>query len=120
MPSTQRRVHSIELLESEKVVPYGVTRQTWFVHLEGRWTSAHRVPGATVSLLPNGRGSVWERRVELKLETGTRLELVSETPRPRVQRDAFRLLTLDQASPVLVRKTIHHVASDGRVVRVTR
>lgn len=120
MPNTSLRLFAIELAESEKVVPYGVAKQTWSVFVEGRWMSAHRLESATVRRLPNARGSIWARTVELKLAAGTRLELSTESPRPRVRRDAFKVLTLDQASPVMVRKTPHIVTGDGRVERVTR
>ncbi len=119
MSNTNRRFFAIELSEFEKVVPHGVAKQTWSVFVEGRWMSARRLEGATVRRLPNARGSIWERTIELKLEAGTRLELSTETPRPRVRRDAFKVLTLDQASPVIVRKTPHLVTGDGRIARVT-
>ena len=118
--SNANQVFAIELSESERVVPHGVARQTWSVFNEGRWTSAYRLAGATVRRLPNARGSIWERIVELNLAAGTRLELSTETPRPRVPKDAFKVLTLDQASPVMVRKTLHLVTTDGRVARIPR
>jgi hypothetical protein len=120
MRTSQPRLFAVELLESEKVVPYGVARQSWSVSIAGRWLSAHGVPGASVKQLPNGPGSVWERIVELKLPAGTRLELKRETPRPRSTKDTFRVLTLDQASNVVVKRMPHQVAGDGTVVLVRR
>lgn len=120
MSTTNTPIFVVELTESEKVVPYGVARQTWSVFVDGQWQPAHRLAGVTVKMLPNNRGSIWQRSVELKLAAGTRLELTTETPRPRVRKDAFRVLTLDQASPVMVRKTPHLVTSDGRVAPAKR
>ncbi len=120
MRTTQPRLFAVELLESEKVVPYGVARQSWSISIAGRWFSAPKVPGASVKQLPIAPGSVWERIVELRLPAGTQLELKRETPRPRATKDTFRVLTLDQASNVVVKRTLHQVAGSGKVVLVPR
>jgi hypothetical protein len=116
MASTQTRLHAVELLESERIVPYGVSKQTWSVYLDGRWTAARRVPGAEVRMHPTGRGFVWSRSVRLTLGAGTRLELLKETPRPRGSSNAFSILTVDQRSGVMHRRIAYEVALDGQVV----
>ena len=114
------KIYLVTLLEFEKVVPRGVSRQTWSVYCEGRWLSARLVPGAVVSAHSSRPGYIWERSVELKLAPGTKLELLSERPRPRKSLDAFSILTVDQASPTLVRKVPHQVSSCGQLSRVNR
>lgn len=118
MATAQSRLFLISLLESEKIVPHGVSRQTWSVHYDGRWLPARRAPGAVVIFLSSSRGTVWERRVELKLRAGTKLELSSEVPRPRRAVDAFSVMTVDQARQHLIRRIPHQVGNDGQLVRV--
>ena len=120
MPSIRHRQYSITLTEFEKIVPYGVSRQTWSVYHERRWIAARLVPGAIVILLQSKRGTIWERSVELKLIAASQLELMSERPRPRKQVDAFSILTSEQASPVLVRKTPYQLTTGGQLIRSTR
>ena len=120
MPSTQERLFPITLSEFEKIVPYGVARQTWSVHYEGRWTAARSVPGAIVNSVPSKPGLVWERSIVLALASGTRRERLSEAPKPRKQIDAFDILTLDQASQTLARKTPHYVTDEGQLNRASR
>jgi hypothetical protein len=112
--------YSIVLVESEQVVPRGVSRQTWSVHHDGRWVAAGQVPGAVVSMLSSSRGIIWKRCVELRLVSGTRLELTQESPKPRKPKDVFDILTLDQGSSRLMRKIEHTVALDGQLIRVAR
>jgi len=111
---------SIVLVESEQVVPRGVSRQTWSVHHGGRWVAAGRVPGAVVSMLSSSSGIIWKRRVELRLVSGTRLALTQESPKPRKSRDVFDILTLDQSSSRMTRKIEHTVALDGQLIRIAR
>jgi len=120
MASSRTQLHTVELLESEKVVANGVARQTWSVHQEGCFRPAHRLPGAEVTMRSSGSGFIWARTVALKLATGTRLELTQESPRPREHSSTFKILTLDQKSSTLRRKTLHEISSDGRVVRLAR
>jgi len=121
MPRNQEeQLFPITLNEFEKIVPYGVARQTWSVHHEGRWTAARSVPGAIVNSLPSKAGLVWERSIDLALASGTRLEQLVEMPKPRRQMDAFDILTLDQASQTLARKTPHYVTDEGQLNRTGR
>lgn len=120
MPSNPKHLFPITLSEFEKIVPYGVARQTWSVYCEGRWMAARSVPGAIVNSLPSKPGLVWERSVELSLASGARLEQLSEMPKPRRQLDAFSILTLDQGTPTLARKTPHHVTDKGQLIRTSR
>ncbi len=120
MPLNRERLFQITLSEFEKVVRYGVARQTWSIYFEDRWVAARLVPGAIVNSLPSKPGLVWERSIEVSLAAGTRLELVSEMPKPRRQLDAFNILTLDQGSATLARKTLHRVTDKGRLTRIDR
>lgn len=120
MPPLRNPTYSVTLVESEQVVPRGVSRQTWSVHHEGRWVAAGQVPGAVISMLSSSRGTIWKRCVELQLQSGTLLELTQESPRPRKTKDAFDILTLDQSSSRLIQKFSHKIASDGQLVRVAR
>jgi hypothetical protein len=120
LKSIPPRVHTIELVESEKIVPCGVAKQTWSVHVDGRFRPARLVTGAEVSLRQAERGCVWSRSIALRLAAGTRLELVQEVPRPRKRADTFSILTLDQKSKTLRRRTLHEITPDGRVAPLKR
>lgn len=120
MKSNAPRVHTIELLESERVVPHGVAKQTWLVHVNGRFIPAHLVSGAEVSRRQAEPGFVWSRSIALKLPVGTRLELVHEAPRPRRTTDVYRVFTLDQKSQTLLRRTLHEITPAGRVAAIKR
>jgi len=120
MTSNSPRAHTIVLVEYEKIVPRGAAKQKWLVHLNGRFTPAHLVPGAEVNLRQPERGIVWSRGITLKLPAATRLELVQETPRPQKRTDAFSFLTLDQKSRTMQRRTVHEVTPEGRIAVVKR
>ena len=122
-PSTKSnslRVHTIVLVESEKIVPRGVAKQKWLVQLDGRFTPAHLVPGAEVNLRQPEPGFVWSRGITLKLPAATRLELVKEVPRPQKRTDTFSFLTLDQKSLTMQQRTVHEVTPEGRIAVVKR
>ncbi len=118
MNSPPNRLYSVDLLESEQVVPYGVAKRTWFVNVEGRFTPAHKVLGAQIERRQSERGVVWSRTITLQLAAGTRLELVQESPRPRGRADTFSILTLDQKSATVRRRTVHEVTVGGRIALV--
>jgi hypothetical protein len=120
MPGNPNPLFPITLNEFEKIVSYGVARQTWSVYREGRWLAARLIPGAVVNSLPSKPGVIWERSVELSLESGAKLERTSETPRPHRQLDAFAILTLDQRSQTLTRKSPYQVTAEGRLTRIGR
>ncbi len=120
MNSNPPRVHTIELLESERVVPHGVAKQTWLVHVNGRFTPAHLVAGARVCQLQPEPGCVWARSIALELPSGTRLELVRETPRPQERKDVLHILTVDQRSHTQQRRTPHEITREGRIAPVKR
>lgn len=118
MNSPQNRVYAVELLESEQVVPYGVAKRTWMVNVNGRFTPAHLVTDAKVERRPTEPGVVWSRTIALQLAAGTRLELVQEMPRPRERADTFSILTIDQKSATVRRRTLYEVSVGGRIALV--
>jgi hypothetical protein len=90
-------VVTIELFESEVVIARGTRRTSWRVRVADAWISVNEHPTARVENVEAGPGTVWERRVELDLESGTRLERVEASPAP--ERAEEPLSYLKQARP---------------------
>jgi hypothetical protein len=65
-------------MEDEHIVPHGSAETTWWVRVNESWAAAATL-GEVTSLDP-GPGTVWRRRVELRLAGGTRLLRVESRP----------------------------------------
>lgn len=70
----------VELVEGEHIVAHGSAGTTWWVRVNDAWAAAATVVGALVTSLDPGPGTVWSRRVELRLVPGTRLLRVESRP----------------------------------------
>ena len=119
MPS-QVLLHAIELIEFEKVVPRGVSKQTWAVRLGGQWVQAAKVPGATIVGSPGRVGVVWERRVQLTLATGTSLRSTTEDPQLARHKDVFSIITVDPRATTRVRRVEYRLSTTGTLDREHR
>lgn len=75
------------------MVERGHARVVWFVRQGDSWLAAAQHPDAEVEELDAGPGTVWERRVELRLARGARLMRVESRPAPDASRDAMDYLT---------------------------
>jgi hypothetical protein len=75
-------VTELELEESESVVERGTCKVIWFLRRNDAWIRAPRWPGAVVKTLPSGAGTVWQVRIALGAEVGTRLLRVEVRPAP--------------------------------------
>lgn len=74
---------TIEVFESEVVVPRGTRRTSWRVRFRDDWVAVSEHPTARVENVDSGPGTVWERRIELDVESGTLLERLTSSPAPR-------------------------------------
>ena len=117
---SQELLHAIELTEFEKVVPRGVSKQTWSVRVDNRWVQATRAPGATVVGSPGRAGVVWERRVQLALATGTCLRSTTEDPQLAQHQDVFSIITADPFAKTRVRRVEYRLSSTGTLDRQDR
>jgi hypothetical protein len=110
-------LHAIELTEFEKVVPRGVSKQTWAVRLDRGWVQAAKVPGATIIASPGRAGVVWERRVQLVLAAGTCLRLIGEDPQRAPRKDVFSIITLDPRAATRIRRVEYRLSAAGTLDR---
>ncbi|HEX4335742.1 MAG TPA: hypothetical protein VH062_07490 [Polyangiaceae bacterium] len=109
------RIESVELVDSERVVPYGDARVTWLVRKGDGWVRATQWPGATTAARDAGPGTVWERAVTLALVAGTELVRVESRPRIEAPKDPLSYLDRRGARPRTTRRTLYRVEVGGRV-----
>lgn len=109
------RGESIELIDEERVVPYGAARTTWLVRQGDGWVSAAEWPGATTEAREAGPGTVWVRAVKLVLARGTELIRVESRPRREAPKDPFSYLGKRGNHPRTTRRTLYRVEVGGRV-----
>jgi hypothetical protein len=109
------RTESIELIDDERIVPYGAARTTWLVRQGEGWIAAAQWPGASTESRNAGPGTVWERAVKLALPRGTELMRVESRPRPEAPKDLFAYFGKKGAHPRTTRRTRYRVEAGGRV-----
>jgi hypothetical protein len=109
------RVASVELVDSERIVPHGEARITWLVRKGDGWVRATEWPGATTRARDAGPGTVWERAVTLELSTGTELTRVESRPRAEPPKDPLSYLDRRNPRPRSTRRTLYRVEVGGRV-----
>jgi len=109
------RSESIELIDEERIVPYGAARTTWLVRQGEGWIRAAVWPGATTEARDAGPGTVWERAVKLVVARGTELMRVESRPRPEAPKDLFAYFGKKSAHPRTTRRTLYRVEAGGRV-----
>jgi hypothetical protein len=107
---------TVELTESEHVVPRGSARTKWFVRVRDGWTAAGAMPGARVEAVSPGPGMVWTRRIQLELARGTLLMQIVSAPQP-VRRTPLEFLESSTTSRRRVLRTLHRVGRAGTLLR---
>lgn len=71
---------TIEVFESEIVIPRGTRRVRWQILVNDDWIGVSEHPTARIQHVDSGPGTVWERRIELDVESGTLLERLTSSP----------------------------------------
>ena len=113
--------HEIELENLEAIADGGVRRVTWHVAQDRRWLAAASYPGARVSFADASPGVVWLRRVQLSLQTGTRLMRVESRRQRNVQQDPLAYLwQAPKAGAERVQRSYFCVGGAGRLERAPR
>lgn len=107
----------VELVEDEQIVPHGSAGTTWWVRVQDAWAAASALPGAVVTSLDPGPGTVWRRQLELTLPRGTRLLRVEAAPLVE-RRTPLEYLARKPTAARKVRKIEYLVGSGGRLTRV--
>jgi hypothetical protein len=107
---------TVELTESEHIVPRGSERVHWLVRVRNGWTAAAAIPGARVESNQPEPGVVWSRRIELELARGTLLQRVCSSPRS-VERSPLAHLQSPFSTPRRVLRTLHRVGGRGVLLR---
>lgn len=116
--SGQGRDELVELVDTERVVPRGALRTTWFVRQGEGWTKAADWAGAELERRNSGPGTVWERAIRLSLPAGTEVMRVETRPRPEEPKDPLSYLERDtRAAPRATRRTVFRVERGGRLAR---
>ena len=116
-PPHLTELESIELFESERVGERGNDKSVWLVRKNDAWVSVVEWPGARVEPLEPGAGTVWERRVQLRLPRGTPLQRVESRPAVPDRRDPLLHLTQSpRRAPRRVRKREFRVGPRGRLL----
>ena len=111
----------VEVLESETIVAGGTQKINWKLLKERVWISVSDTPGAVVETLDAGPGTVWERRIEMRLELGTELERTVSRPIPPRRQSALDYLEKDtRGSGRRVSRARYRVTARGRLERIDR
>jgi hypothetical protein len=111
------RFSVVELLDEECIVQHGAQRSQWFVREADSWVRASRMPNANCTRLEAKPGTVWQTRIEITAELGTRLMRVESRPAGGPPRDAFAHLTSAARGPARrVTRSYFRVGRAGRLV----
>jgi hypothetical protein len=94
----------VELFESERIASRGRRTVTHRIREHDAWVHAAEYPGARVEQLSPGPGTVWERRIEVELEPGTRVLRQESAPLPEPPRDALDYLVRERGRPRRARR----------------
>ena len=112
--------HEIELQNLEAIADGGVRRVIWHVAQDKRWLAAVSYPGARVSFTEGSPGVVWQRRVLLSLQAGTRLMRVESRPQRSIQQDPLAYLwKAPKSGSERVLRSYFRVGQAGRLERAT-
>jgi len=106
----------VELIEEEQIVPHGSAGTTWWVRVHDAWSAASALPGALVTSLETGPGTVWRRRVELALPLDTRLLRVESAPLVE-RRTPLEYLARKPTAARKVRKLEFWLGPGGQLLR---
>ncbi|HET9957510.1 MAG TPA: hypothetical protein VFQ61_23585 [Polyangiaceae bacterium] len=119
--TTQAPFEAVDVVEAEHIVARGTRRTAWFVRHNSGWLRAQQVEGAIVITLACGPGTVWLRRIELKLRRGTPLMCVVSQPRSQIEKSAKSPLAyLEKGHSLpkpLVQRLEYRVARGGHLER---
>ena len=111
----------VEVVESEQVVARGVRCVRWRLWSGTRWTDVAGLPSAHVESLPSAPGVVWQRRIEISLPVGARLEREVTSPRQAQRVEVLEHLARDRRRAAQrVAKDRYVVLRDGRLERDER
>lgn len=111
--------YEVELVESEVVRGRGAVTTLWFFRKGESWAPVSEHPSATVEALDPGPGTVWERRVTLRLAEGSRLLRHDGRPAKAVPRDALDYLEGGpRRAARRARREEFRVGRRGRLARV--
>ncbi len=109
----------MELFESEVVQGRGSRTTIWLYRKSDAWVPVVDHPGAQVEKVASGPGTVWERRVTLRLAEGTRLIRQYSAPGDREPRDPLAYLEREvKRPPRRAQRKEYLVARRGRLVPV--
>jgi hypothetical protein len=101
------------------VVERGRRTLLWRIEWRDGWRRAEDWPNAELEHVDPGPGTVWERRIRIRVPRGTRLERVISRPGKPVRRDAWDYLAREVRGPArAVTRTRFEVAAHGELVAV--
>ena len=108
----------VAVVESEQVVARGVRCVRWRLLGGARDANVAELPGARVESLPSAPGVVWQRRIELSLPVGARLEREVTSPGDAPRRDVLEHLERKRRGVAQrVARDRYVVLRDGRLER---
>jgi hypothetical protein len=108
---------TVELSERGVIHGRGVQTVTWLVKDRDLWCKAADLQGATLTSLDSGPGTVWERRIELRLCVGTLLERVTSQPEAETKRDVLTHLQRGKKSGRATHRHRYRVGPRGELQR---
>jgi len=107
----------VELIESESVVVQGSSVVTYRIQSETGWIKAMDWSDAVVEHGEPSPGTIWQRRISVRLLPGTRLERIVSQPRRQSRADAVDyLLGSRPLGQRRVIRTTMRLADNGRLV----
>lgn len=105
---------TVELTESESVVPRGSATTHWLVRQQAVWVAVAKHPRALVGKVEPRPGVVWMRRIILRVARGTELLCVHAAPR-ETARSPLGFLQFGLNPKRRVIRTQYRVGAGGRL-----
>jgi hypothetical protein len=106
----------IALVDEERIAERGVRKTNWFVRVRDAWVPAAKVDGASTELENSpAPGVVFRRHTQLRLERGTRILQVAQTPHA-IARTPIEHLMKGRSASQRTRERLYSVGSHGELV----
>jgi hypothetical protein len=103
------------------VVERGRRTLLWQIEWRDGWRRVEEWPDAELETVDPGPGTVWERRIRIRVPRGTRLERVVSRPGDAARRDAWDYLAREVRGPARhLTRTRFQVSARGELVAVDK
>jgi hypothetical protein len=120
-PHGAKVVELVELFESETIVERGSRTVLWRVCRNDAWLSVTEWPDARIDTLEPPAGTVWQRRILLRVPRGTILIRLESRPAPTQRLNPLEYLRRERfRTGRRTKRVAYRVGSGGQLTLVGR